>query len=123
MSEFSIVEITFAIFALFIGGLIIFVIIFGHKPTSKSFWDDLIKFAIKNNASNLLIEAGKPPQMKIEDKWHPIGLPIDTEEFNHLELILQSQSGVRIIRGVGIAHVVRDEENAIEWELKPGQYY
>ena len=123
MTDISIEQVFILLITAFVAGIFIFMKFFGEGTSSNSYWENLIKFAIKNNASNLLIEKGNSPKMKVDDEWRNINIPtLDAEEMYHLKSILQSQSDAWIIGGVGLAQVVREEENTIEWELKPGQY-
>ncbi len=124
MNDISIGEAIFLIFALVFGVTIIFTLIKGSRKSSDYGpfgWDGIIAFAAKNNASNLLIEIGRSPQMKIHDKWRAINdSVIEEKEFSELKLILasQPQPDVWIIPRSARAHVVRHEDNAIELELK-----
>ncbi len=125
MNEISIGEAIFLIFALVFGVTIIIILIKGSRKSSDYGpfgWDGIIAFAAKNNASNLLIEIGRSPQMKIHNKWSTIinVSVIEEKEFSELKLILasQPQPDVWIISRSARAHVVRHEDNAIELELK-----
>ena len=124
MGEYSIIEILGGSFFLVIAVLFIFLMIFGTDSSDRAHWDNMIKFAIKNNASNLLIEVGKPIHMKIDNNLTPFNMPlVDLKEINHLKSFLKSQPDTWIIPGVGMANVIRNESLAIEFELQPGQHY
>ena len=122
-NKFSILEKAFLLYFLFIGGLFIFAVagtIFSpRKTTGKSYWDALFTHALKNNATNLRFEVGKPLQMKINNEWQNINMPpFNNDELDRLKSILQSQSNIWMMDGIVSGEVVQNEGHTIEFELK-----
>ena len=119
MFGLTIIQTIFAIFFSVLAILIIFMMIFGNRPSSKGYWEDLIKIAINSKASSLLLEIGYPARWKIDDKWRDNKFTlINLKEFNYLKSLIQSQPDVWILPGVGTANVIRNEDAVIEFELK-----
>lgn len=121
MGEISLIgKILIIFFSVFIG-LIIFMVIFGKKSSSKAYWDTTIKMAIGRNASNLIIEIGKPIQIKVGDEWTNMGpIAVSLKDFNYFQSFLESQSDAWILPESGVAKVIRNESHAVELELQPG---
>lgn len=122
LSALSMPAIIFLIFFTLIAGFIAFVMIFGKSTSSRGYWDSLIKFAINNNATNLLVEKDRKVRMKIEGEWQDMGFPVSAEDIDRLKSFLGKDPNDWTVRRVGLAHVIRNEDDAVEWELKAGPY-
>ena len=117
MFEVGFVEIIILAFIL----LVLFIILKDLFNSKSLDWDEIIKHAINNNATGVLIGLGKAVQIKVENNWRYVNLPEAAEkDIGKLKFILDSQpqSSIWIIDDFTTVNVLRNEENLIELELK-----
>jgi len=121
LSRFSIIELVFMIFFTIVGALIIFMLLFGKRLSSKEFWHRELEIALNNNATSFRVEAGKPLQIKINGEWKESRFPIESHEFSRLQMFIDEHSRDWIMHGAGTASVIRNDADLIEWELNPNR--
>lgn len=110
-------------FVAFVILYIFFVFFLGHSAKDRKFWDALLLLAIDRNATNILFHGGEAVRCKINGEWQELlpNLITQVKELNHLKSLLQTDTW--LLPGKGIATVVRNEDLAVEFELKIGNYY
>ncbi len=109
--------------------IIVFFILFIKKiitnidpSNTTAAWDEMVAHAIQLNASHLLIEEGKQPQIKIDGAWSSINVPnIDTFLFNNLKSFINDlpYKDNWHIDGLAKVYITRNDENIVEMELRP----
>ena len=121
MNEYAII---FLLFVLVLGVALFRAVRKLDKSTPFD-WENVIAFAVKTRATHILIESGKPTQVKINNEWQPIRVPVTgISEFQELKLKLESlpQADVWEIPQLATFRILRNDHGAIELELKSEEY-
>ena len=121
LSRFSIIEIVFMVFFLIVAALVVFMLMFGKRLSSREFWHRELEIALNNNATHFRVQAGKPLQIKVDGEWKESRFPIEPHEFSRLQMFVDEHAREWVMHGAGIASVVRNDRDHIEWELNPNR--
>ena len=121
LGRFSIMELAGMAVCIVLLALVLFILIFGRRLSSKEFWQRELEVALNNNATHFRVQAGKPLQVKIDGEWKESRFPIEPHEFNRLQMFVDQHAREWLMPGAGIASVIRNDADHIEWELNPNK--
>lgn len=121
LSRFSVIELVFMFVFIIVAALIVFMLMFGKRLSSKEFWHRELEIALNNNATNFRVETGKPLQIKVDGEWKESRFPIEPHEFSRLQMFVDQHARDWIMHGAGTASVSRNDADIIEWELNPNK--
>ena len=121
LGRFSIVGLASTVVLIIIVALTLSMLIFGKRLSSKEFWHRELEIALNNNATHFRVQAGKPLQIKIDGEWKESRFPIESHEFSRLQMFVDQHAREWVMHGAGIASVIRNDMDHIEWELNPNR--
>lgn len=121
LNRFSIMELVCMAFLIVLAALVVFMLLFGKRLSSKEFWHRELEVALNNNATHFRVQAGKPLQVKVNGEWKESRFPIEPYEFSRLQMFVDEHAREWVMHGAGIASVIRNDRDHIEWELNPNR--